>query len=380
MEISQHLLAHVAIIIILAKIFSGISTKYKQPPVVGMLLIGLLIGPTGFDLIKTNVIIEFFSEIGVILLLFEAGLETDMEGMKKSGKSALIISTNGVIVPFISGILLAKAFHMPLNEVLVIGVIMTATSVSVTVMTLLDMKKFRTVEGMNIMGAAILDDVIGIILLTFIFSFLGQGDKNAMGILGDMVIYVAIASFIAFFVLNKVFEYSRKSSSEDTEVSMGLALSFLYSWGAKISGMAAITGSYFAGLAIGQTKSKNKVDQGIKEIGQSIFVPMFFINIGLTTNLRNGKFNLYFALIFVLVAMISKIVGGSLGAKFSGFNIKRSVAIGIGLVPRGEVALVVANMAMAKHIIGDTVFGAVVLMVIVSAITTPFMLKAAFKN
>ncbi len=380
MEISQHLLAHVAIIIILSKIFSAISAKFRQPPVVGMLLIGLIIGPTGFDLIKTNIIIEFLSEIGVILLLFEAGLETDINGMKKSGKSAIIICLSGVIVPFFSGILLAYLFHMPLNEILVIGVIMTATSVSVTVMTLLDMKKFRTVEGMNIMGAAILDDIVGIILLTFIFSFLGQGDKNAMGIIGDIVLYIVIAGFISFFVLNKVFEYSRKTSSEDTEVSIGLALSFLYSWGAKISGMAAITGSYFAGLAIGQTKSKNKVDQGIKSIGQSLFVPIFFINIGLTTNLRSGNFNLVFAIIFVLVAMLSKIIGGSFGAKISGFSLRRSFSIGVGLVPRGEVALVVANMAISKNIIGDNVFGAVVLMVMVTAIATPMMLKMAFKK
>ncbi len=379
MEISQHILAQIAIIIILAKIFSEVSAKYKQPPVVGMLLVGLLIGPTGFDLIKTNEIIEFFSEIGVILLLFEAGLETDIGNMKKSGKSVFLICVNGVIIPFTSGILLALCFKMPLNEILVIGIIMTATSVSVSVMTLLDMKKFRTVEGLNIMGAAILDDIIGIILLTFIFSFLGQGDKNIVGILGDMVLYIVIAILVSFFILNKFFEYFRKSSSDDTEVSMALALSLLYSWGAKISGLAAITGSYFAGLSVGQTKSKNKVNKGIKEIGQSIFVPIFFINVGLTSNLRNGTFNLYFALIFVMVAIISKIVGGGLGAKMSGFSIRRSLVIGIGLVPRGEVALVIANMAIAKNIIGDTVFGAVVLMVLVSAISTPFMLKAVFK-
>ena len=380
MEISQHLLAHIAIIIILAKLFSSLSARLKQPAVLGMLLVGLIIGPTGFDLIKTNVVLKVFAEIGVIILLFEAGLETEIEMMKKAGKSSLLSSVFGVIVPLLFGFGLAILFHYPLRESIVIGVVLTATSVSVTVMTLMDMKKFRTVEGNTIMGAAIIDDVIGILLLTVVFSIFGSRSHSITKVMLSISLYLLAAIIIAYFFLNRIMRIARNSKDNEMELSIGLALALLYSWGAKIAGMASITGSYFSGLFIGTTKSKSKVFEGIKDLGQSLFVPIFFINIGLETNLRESGFDIKFALLFIILAILGKIIGGSIGAKISGFNLRRSITIGVGLSPRGEVALVVANMALAEKIIGLNVFGIIVLMVVVSAIVTPFLLKLSFKG
>lgn len=379
MEISQHLLAHIAVIIVLAKLFSVLSIKFKEPAVLGMLLVGMVIGPTGFDLIETNVVLEIFSEIGVIILLFEAGLETDIPSMKRAGRGALFSSIGGIVFPFLSGFALSILFGLSLEKALIIGVAFTATSVSVTVMTLMDMKKFRTVEGTTIMGAAIIDDVIGILLLTIVFSFFGGNEKSFLELIFAITGYVFIGLLFAKFLLKKIIKLSRSVGSNDMELSIGLSLALLYSWGAKIVGMASITGAYFSGLFIAQTKSKTKISEGIKEIGQSLFVPVFFINIGLTTNLREGSFNILFAISFILVAIFSKIIGGGFGAKLNGFGYKRSLIIGIGLVPRGEVALVIANMAMARKIISADIFGMIVMMVVVSAIITPLLLKIVCK-
>ncbi len=380
MEVSQHLLAHIAIIIILAKLFSSLSARFKQPAVLGMLLVGMLIGPTGFDLIKTNIVLKVFSEIGVIILLFEAGLETEMELMKKAGKGSLLSAIFGVVIPFAFGFFISRLFHFSTKESLVVGVVLTATSVSVTVMTLMDMKKFRTVEGNTIMGAAIIDDVIGILLLTVVFSLFGSQNNSILKIFLSIVLYLIIALVFAYFFLKLIMRKARFSQDDEMELSIGLSLAFLYSWGAKIVGMATITGSYFSGLFIGMTKSKNKVLDGIKDLGQSLFVPIFFINIGLETNLREVGFNLWFAILFILAAVLGKILGGGIGARLSGFSLKRSLIIGTGLVPRGEVALVVANMALAEKIIGVDIFGVIVLMVVASALITPFLLKLTFKG
>ncbi len=380
MEVSQHLLAHIAIIIILAKLFSSISARFKQPAVLGMLLIGMIIGPSGFDLIKTNEVLKVFAEIGVIILLFEAGLETEIEMMRKAGKSSFLSSIFGVIVPFVLGTGLAILFHLPTKEAIVIGIVLTATSVSVTVMTLMDMKKFRTVEGNTIMGAAIIDDVIGILLLTVVFSFFGSRNHSIGKVMLSISVYIIVALIFAYFFLKFIMRIARLSKDNEMELSIGLALALLYSWGAKIVGMASITGSYFSGLFIGMTKSKHRVFEGIRDLGQSLFVPIFFINIGLETNLREVGFDIKFAFLFILIAIVGKIIGGGIGAALSGFNLKRSITIGVGLAPRGEVALVVANMALAEKIISLDVFGVIVLMVVASAMVTPFLLKVSFKG
>lgn len=377
-EVSEHLLAHIAIIIILAKLFSALSTRLRQPPVLGMLAIGLLIGPSGFGLIKSDSVIQVFAEIGVILLLFEAGLETELERIKKTGKSSLIVAAHGVVLPLAGGALLGMAFHLPLCESLVLGLVLTATSVSVTVMTLLDMKKIQSVEGATIMSAAIIDDVVGIMLLTVLFSFFGETEHTFVTVMLRLGVYVVLALLIALFLLRPLFNLVRTARGDDLELSLGFALSFLYSWGAKIAGMASITGAYFAGFFTGQTKSRNQVLQGIRSMGQSLFVPIFFINIGLETNLREGGFNVLFVVLFIALAIVTKIAGGLIGARIGGFSTRRSLRIGVGLVPRGEVALVVANMAMAGGLIGSEFFGTIVLMVVVTAMLTPTMLRAAF--
>jgi Kef-type K+ transport system membrane component KefB len=379
METSHHLLAILAFIIIIAKVFSYFSIKLKQPPVLGMLLVGLVIGPSGFHLIDSSPTISFFSEIGVIFLLFMAGLETDLNAMKRTGKSSISVALGGVLIPFALGFGAALFYEYPTVNGLVLGTILTATSVSVTVMTLIDLKRLRSVEGTTIMGAAIIDDILGILLLTFIFSFAGPTHSVWLS-MTKIFGYLTVAILFGMFLVNPLIQIARKMKAEQGILSIALALCFLYAWSAETVEIASITGAYLAGLFLGQTNAKTTVLEGVETLGQSIFVSVFFVNIGLETHLWKHELHYGFTAVFIIVAIFSKMVGSGVGARMSGFSWPRANSIGIGMVPRGEVGLIIANMALARNLIGIPEFSATVFMVVLTAIITPFMLKWSFSR
>lgn len=376
---NEHTLAVLAAIIIIAKIFSYLSIKIKQPPVLGMLLIGLVLGPSGFKLMGSEPVIKFFSDIGVIILLFLAGLETDVPAMKKSGKSSFLVAIGGVVFPFMLGVTAGRFFGYSMLSSLILGTILTATSVSVTVMTLIDMKKLRSVEGITIMGAAIIDDVLGILLLTFIFSF-SSPTGNIWVSMGEIFGYLAAAILFGMFLIKPIVHFARKLKTEQAVLSVALAICFFYAWSAELVEIASITGAYLAGFFLGQTNAKTTIMEGVETLGQSIFVSVFFIHIGLETDLWGYEINFMFAAVFLAIAIFSKLIGSGAGAKLSGFSWLRSSAIGFGMIPRGEVGLIIANMAMAKGILGGAEFSATVFMVVITALITPFLLKMTLKE
>lgn len=370
-------IAVLAIIIIAAKLFSFFSIKMKQPPVLGMLFIGLVLGPSGLKLFHSNVIFQFLSNIGVIFLLFLAGLETDIPSMKRSGKSSLIIALGGVFLPLGAGIGAGLFFKYSILSSFLIGLILTATSVSVTVMSLIDMKKLRSVEGTTILGAAIIDDVIGILLLTFVFSFSGpQG--NVWLSMAKILGYLGAAILFGMFLINPIIQMTRKLKLEQGVLSIALALCLLYAWSAEKAQIAAITGAYLAGLFLGQTNAKTTIMEGVETLGQSLFVSVFFINIGLETELWEHEINYGFTAIFLAIAVFSKILGSGIGARASGFSWNRSLGISFGMIPRGEVALIIAQMALTKGLLGASEFSTTVMMVVTTALITPFLLKWSF--
>ncbi len=393
----NHILLIIAIIIIVAKLASSFSIKLKQPPVLGMLLIGVVLGhsvfglintsPTtgfifnniGFSSVKVGTTIEFFAEIGVIFLLFMAGLETDINAMKKTGKSSLFVALAGVIIPFVSGFAIGNFFGFSFFKTMIVATIFTATSVSVSVMTLLDMKRLRSVEGSIILGAAVIDDIIAIILLTFVF-----GLSNPTAVLSftflKMFGFIVISILFGFFFINPIVQLTKKLKAEQSILSIAIGICLLYSFAAHAVEIAPITGAYLAGLFLGRTDAKMKIMEGIETLGQSIFVSIFFVNIGLSTQLWGQGLEFKFAAIFVLGAAFTKVLGSSFGAKISGFSWKRSVPIGFGMMPRGEVALVIANMAIAKGLFTSKEFSATVFMVVITALLTPFLLKWSFNR
>ena len=374
-----HFLLHLAVILIVSKYVAALAIKFKMPPVLGMILAGILLGPSALDLVKTDIVIQWLAKLGVILLLFSAGLDTDIHQMKSQGKASILTAIGGVVLPFLLGFFTAHFFGLDNFSATLIGTVLTATSVSVTVMTLIDLKKLHSLEGTTILGAAILDDVIGILMLTFVFGLHG-GENNIILSIVKILAYFLVSFLVGFFLFKPIIRFTKRLNVESGVVTVALALCFFFAWAAEKAGMAEITGAYIAGLFLGQTRFKRTISEGIETLGQSFFVAIFFINIGLETHLENISGNPLFIIFIIFFAITGKILGAGSGAKIGGFTLEQSTRIGVGMVPRGEVALIISAMALTQGIFTQTEYSTTVLIVILSAILTPLLLKIAFKE
>ncbi|MBC8416324.1 MAG: cation:proton antiporter [Candidatus Cloacimonetes bacterium] len=375
------ILLHLAVIIFFSKVLGAISKKFKQPPVIGMLFLGIVLGPTLLHFIEPEEVITWIAKVGVLFLLFEAGLETNIKQIREDSRQALLPAVGGIILPFASGFFLTYFILHNVSQALIVGVIFTATSVSVSVMTLFDLGKMKSLEGRCIVNAAIIDDIVGILLLTFIFG-LTAGSAKAGSTISISLIKIAVFFLVSFlfgiFILQPFFLNLKKLLLNNVVLSLAIATAFLYSWFAEMTGLAAITGAYFAGLFLGQTHHKNAVQTGITNIGKSFFVDVFFVSIGLQFNLFDIEAEPIFLLSFVVLAIAGKAIGSGLGARLNNFDTIRSFRIGTGMIPRGEVALIVANMALEKQVISTDILSATILMVIISALLAPLLLKFGF--
>ncbi len=263
------------------------------------------------------------------------------------------------------------------------GFILTATSVSITVMTLMDLDRLKSPEGNIILGAAIIDDVLGILILTFVFGMMGEGQVSLFTALSVIVAYIFGAVILGIFIFPIILNFANRLKAEVPVVSVALALLFIFAWAAQKAEIAAITGAYLAGLFMGQTVFKHRISEGVSMVGHTIFISIFFIFIGVETNLRVARLDYLFTVFIILSAVAGKIAGGGIVAKARGFSWNRAMRIGSGLVPRGEVALVIASIAMEgvkNRGFNETHFSAVVLMVAFTAVITPFMLRYFFKG
>ncbi len=404
------------LLIFSGKLVTYICEKIHLPAVTGMIALGILLGPTVFGLIRPGEltsgiiqhklkefhekdeqiesleelfphemnfeIVHFLSLIGVAMLLFLAGLETDLHTLARSGKASLMVAFGGLILPFIMGYFLA-IFFAPGNfqRAFLIGAILTATSVSVSAMSLISLKKIRSREGTTILTAAIIDDVIGIIILSFVLAFI-SGNRNEL-ILSIILIgvYSISAVLIGWFIVPFIMNLSKKINVSHGVNAIAFSLMLVFAGIAEISCVAGITGAYLAGLFISRTQFRHSVREGIETLGYTLFIPLFFIFIGLQINLRVGPYNWLFIILFILVAIMGKIVGSGIMAKLSGYSLRKSFVIGSGMVPRGEVALVIASIGLHySNIIDSSTFTATVILVIVSSFITPILLEKGFGN
>ena len=375
-----------AIIIICAKFFGLLARKLKAPQVAGEIVAGLLIGPSVFNIVQTNDFLSGMAEIGVILLMFNAGLETDMDQLKKSGLKATLIACAGVAVPLILGTILFMCFYgfsapgtENFNHGLFIGTILTATSVSITVQALRELGKLSTEVGTTIMSAAIIDDVIGILVLTAVISL-----KNPDANIGLVALKTALFFAFALVVGYLVFQLMKKIDSRYPHTRripiIGMALAFALSYIAdKYFGVADITGAYCAGVILCSLKDADYIGRKMDINSYMIFGPVFFASIGLQTNLRQIDTTiLLFSLAFVAVGLIGKIIGCGLVARLCGFNGGDSLKIGVGMMTRGEVALIVAQRGLKAGMLDSRYFTSVILLIIISSIVTPVALKALY--
>lgn len=375
-----------AIIIIFAKLFGIIARRCKAPQVVGEIIAGLLIGPSVLGLVQQTDFLTEMAEVGVVLLMFSAGLETDLKELMKTGPIAVLIACAGVFIPLMGGTLLYMGFYgaapwgsEKFYQAVFIGVIMTATSVSITVQSLKEMGKLKGKVGTTILSAAIIDDVIGIIVLTFVVGFKSP-DSNPGKVVLNTILFFVLALVVGF-VLYKIFKgFDEKYPHTRRIPIMSLALCFSFAYIAeKYFGIADITGAYVAGIVLCSMRDSTYIEEKMEISSYMIFGPVFFASIGLKTNIENVNGDiLLFSLGFVIVALLTKIIGCGLMAKLCKFKAADSFKIGVGMMTRGEVALIVAQKGLSVGLLTPVYFTSVILLIIVSSIATPIILKVLY--
>lgn len=375
-------LVSVAVIILSTKILGDLTKKVSMPQVVGALLAGVLIGPTGPGLIAETDFLDYTAEIGVIMLMFLAGLDTDINEIKRNSLTCLTVAGIGVIVPLIGGTVCyyfffeagATGFDDILKAVFV-GVVLTATSVSITVEALREMGKLDGKVGNTILGAAVLDDIIGIVVLTIVSSF-KDSDVSVSGVLIKILLY-GICMAVLALILSKgknIIDSNIKKQRASTYI---LAACLLISFASEhFFGVADITGAYLLGLFLSSHGIKHEIYRKINVPSYIFFSPIFFASVGLKVNLEGMTGTIVvFSIVLLVIAILTKIIGCGLGAKICGFSGKESVQVGIGMVSRGEVALIVAQKGSEMGLLSLTLMPAVVLVVIATTIFTPIILK-----
>jgi Kef-type K+ transport system membrane component KefB len=388
-----------AVIIAAAKLAGGLAIRAGQPSVFGEIVAGLVLGPTFLNILGWPLfaaaadathpgllaIVRDLAELGVLLLMFVAGLETDLPGMRRVGHVAFWAALGGVLVPLIGGAATAAAFGLPLYwEGVFIGTILTATSVSISAQTLLEIGALRSREGSTILGAAVIDDVMGIVLLSLVVALAkaSSAEGVAFGQMGLVVLRVVGYFVLAVVAGRGIGPVLRKASVLGVSqgvLAAALVLALLYAWAAEFIGaVAPITGAYIAGVLMTKTDFKRDIDAGIHPVTYSMFVPVFFISIGLLANGRELGDRAAFTILLVLVAIVGKVIGAALFSRLSGFTNQESVRVGIGMISRGEVGLIVAGYGLSNGIISQQVFSASVIMVLVTTMITPPLLRLVF--
>ena len=378
---------NLAIIMLSAKFFGLVARKCKAPQVVGEIVAGLLIGPCLLNLVHTSDTISIFAEIGVVLLMFTTGLGTNLKELIKAGPIATLIACVGVAVPLLGGTLLYGAFYgfaaigsTEFYKALFIGTIMTATSVSITVATLQELGHLKSFLGTTIVSAAVIDDVIGIVVLTCVLGA-SSGTGSGLGkVLINTVLFflVAIGLGVVIHFAMQWLDKRNPHTQRITIVSMAFCFAMAYIAEAYF-GIADITGAYIAGIVLCSMSDASYVERRVDISNYTLFSPVFFASIGLKTDVSGLTPEiLLFSVFFVVVALITKIIGCGLAAKICRFNWADSFKIGVGMMTRGEVALIVAQKGLEAGVVDSVYFTAVILLIIVSSVATPLALKALF--
>ena len=385
MESYKYLL-DIALILISTKILGLLTRRIQLPQVVGALIAGLLLGPACFGVLQETDFIKNIAEIGVIVLMFAAGLETDVQELKKTGLASFIIALLGVIVPLIGGYFVATIYNpvtdqQTMLQNIFVGVVLTATSVSITVETLKELGKLSTKTGNAILGAALIDDVLGIIALTVISSFAGS-DVSLWVILLKILGFFIFCGVVAFLFIKFVNPWINKYKKDLRRfVILAFAFCLLMSFSAEyFFGVSDITGAFVAGLILSNNKKTSYMLNRFDTVSYVLLSPVFFASVGLKVTFSNMSATVVVLTVLLLVvAILSKMIGCGLGAKICKYTNLQSVKIGIGMISRGEVALIVATKGMSMGLMKDAFCAPLVLVVVATTIVTPILLKLAYK-
>jgi len=386
---SYHYLIDIALILLTTKVFGMITKRLQMPQVVGALIAGLVMGPAMLNIIHSTEFLSQVSELGVIVMMFTAGLGTSLNDLKQTGKAGFLVALCGVIVPLIGGTILSLFFNTSTDpnafmQNVFIGVVLTATSVSITVEALKEMGKLNTVVGNTILAAALIDDVLGLIALTIVTSIGGSADANLLVVLLKIVAFFVLVVVVGIVVKKAMDWYIANVHSTDLQrypifaFILCLILSFCAE---EFFGVADITGAFAAGLIISTTSKAKYIELKFAPLSYLLLTPIFFASIGLKVELPEMNATIViFSILLVVVAVLTKWIGCGLGAKLCGLKGHQCEQIGVGMVCRGEVALIVADKGAALGLMPEVFFGPVIIMVVATTILTPILLKFAYRK
>lgn len=371
------------LILLFALIGGQIANRCGLPAVIGELLAGIVIGPAMLNWVQPSGLIKSFSDIGVVLLMFLAGLESDLAILKKLWKPSFLVATFGMVVPIVIAYLTGIAFKFSQTESLFLGITFAATSVSISVAVLQEMKKLETKEGMTILGAAVVDDLLSVILLSVVSSVTGTHTDSANANLGLgltlllQLVYLVVLLAASIWLFPRMLKLSERFLLPAAKPLVTIIIVLLAAFGAEKVGLSNVIGAFFVGLAFSRLPDKQKLQKSFTDIGYSLFIPIFFASIGLEMSITGiFKDGLLFIVLFV-GSVISKLVGASVGAKVAGFSSSSAYQVGTGMISRGEMALVVAQIGLSNHLLAPAAYSTVVGVIVLTTLIAPIMLKGA---
>ncbi len=390
------LLLTLSIIIAAAKAGGWVASRLRQPAVLGEILVGLVLGPSVLNLMGWSILVNphepgllsetvlQLAELGVVCLMFLAGLEIELPEMLRAGRVATLAGVTGVLVPLGLSALVVLPFGYDGQAALYVGVILTATSVSISAQTLMELGKLRSREGLALLGAAVIDDILVILLLS-VFTALAAGTGrigDIVGVLLRMGGYLAGAGVVGYLVLPRLVRWVAHQPISEGVAAFVLVTILLFSWSAEmVGGLAAITGAFLAGVGLGRSALREDIARSLRTITYALLVPIFFVSIGLRTDMRllAGP-DILLAVVLVAVAILSKVLGCGLGARLGGFTNREALRVGVGMSSRGEVGLIVAAVGVESALIRPELFSVVAFIVVATTLVTPFLLRLVFRE
>ncbi|PGA10184.1 cation:proton antiporter [Bacillus toyonensis] len=368
----------IALILLSTKLAGDLSVRLGQPSVLGKLIVGIVIGPAVLGWIENSELLTQLSNVGVILLMFMAGLETDLEELNANRNSSLAVALGGIILPFVGGYVSGLVMGMEQGNAVFLGLLLCATSVSISVQTLRDLGKMKTRESTTMLGAAVFDDILVVILLAFAMSFLGTDDVNLTMVILKKIVFFASIILIGWKGVPAIMRWLSPLRVSESIVSAALIICFSFAYFGELLGIAGIIGAFAAGIAISQTNYKHEVEKKVEPIAYAMFVPVFFVSIGMNITFDGIGNQIWFILALTVIAVFTKLIGCGFGARMTGFDAKSSAIIGAGMVSRGEVALIIAGTGLSSGLLAQDYFTAIVIVVILTTMITPPMLKYTF--
>jgi len=380
-----------SIILLSAKMAGYLSIRFGQPSVLGELLVGILLGPSIINLLNLSFIeheltetVAKLGELGVLLLMFLAGLELQFDEMKQNIRVSVLAGLMGVFWPIVLGWGVGLLFGLDQSAAIFLGLTLGATSVSISAQTLIELKALRTRVGLSLLGAAVFDDILIILFLSVFVALQGGGGStyDVLIILVRMILFLIFSVMFGLWALPWIIRHISKLSISQGLLTISLVIMLAYGIAAEyFGGMAAITGAFLAGLMLARTHEKDRIETGMHALAYGLFVPIFFVNIGLSIDLREFQLQaLFFTVVIILVAIGGKWLGSGWGAWLGGLSKQESIQLGAGMISRGEVGLIVASVGMRDGLVSAEEFSAIIVMVLITTLVTPPILRALFSQ